>query len=126
MLSKILTSSLVALTLALPSTTSFAAQNKAVSAARAANYMGQKIMACGKLAQVKQIKNGHFLNLDAPYPHQSLTVVIWKNEYKDVVKKLGDLEDNVGKVICAFGTVSEYKKDVQIVVKKAQNIDYAR
>ena len=67
MLSKILTSSLVALTLALSSTTSFAAQNKAVSAARAANYMGQKVMACGKLAQVKQIKNGHFLNLDAPY-----------------------------------------------------------
>lgn len=106
-------------------TESFAG-TKAVSAARAANYMGQKVMACGKLAQVKHIKNRHFLNLDAPYPHQSLSVLIWGEDYSAISAKLNSPEANIGKIICAFGTVSEYKKNVQIVVKKPQNIDYAR
>src|SRR5574344_1856461 len=75
------------------------ANTKAVSAARAANYMGQKIMACGKLAQVKHVQNRHFLNLDAPYPHQSLSVLIWGDDYRAISDKLNSPEANIGKII---------------------------
>lgn len=104
---------------------SFAAQ-KAVSASRAANYIGDTVLACGKLMEVKRTRTSIFLNLDAPYPHQSLTIYVKKSNYNEVFSELGSPNSHINKIVCALGEVKEYKKNVQIEVRKPKFISLAK
>ncbi len=102
------------------------AKEKAISASRAANYIGTEVLACGKLMEVKRTSRFYFLNLDAAYPHQSLSIAVPKKSYENVFQNLGTPYNLVTKVVCAKGKVIEKKRNIQIHVNKPQNLSVAK
>lgn len=87
-----------------------------IDARSAASYIGQNVTACGAVAQYTRFKKGVYLNLDKPYPKQSLTVVIWDDMLTAVESKFGKLDSLMGVELCANGQVNEYKRQPRIEI----------
>lgn len=96
------------------------AQEPKIEAIKAAFYVGQNVMACGTLADIKHLENRHYLNLDKPYPNQSLTLLIWDNNYRWFEERFGKIDGMKGKRFCARGKIEEYKNNLQIKVNNPQ------
>lgn len=77
-------------------------------------HQGENIVACGVLKELSRFKKGVYLNMDAAYPHQSMTFVVWEGDLVEFSKKFGNLNDLVGQNICGSGVVKEYKGRSQI------------
>lgn len=90
-----------------------------IDAGSASRYMGQDVTACGTVAQYTRFNKGVYLNLDKPYPQQSLTLVIWDDVLNSVESKLGSFSRLVGVDVCASGQVGEYKQRAQIQIADA-------
>lgn len=91
-----------------------------IEAIKSPFHVGKTVMACGVLAQVKKSTKQIYLNLDKPYPDQSLTLLIWANKYDAFNKRFGDLDRHTNKKVCARGTIKEYKHSLQIVLNNPQ------
>ena len=96
------------------------AKETKVEAFKAAFHVGESVMACGKLAQLKHFDNRHYLNLDNPYPNQTLTILVWNNDYRWFESRFGNLDSMKGRRICVRGVIEQYRNSLQIEVKNPQ------
>lgn len=99
------------------------AKGESISTSEAGNYIGQNATVCGEVASTKFAERTKgqptFLNLDAPYPHQKFTVVIWGNKRE----AFGSPEIAYkGKAICATGLVENYKGTPEIIAEEPSQI----
>lgn len=103
----------------LASCTTYAQETK-IEAFKAAFHVGESVMICGKLVQLKHLDNRHYLNLDKSYPNQTLTILVWDNDYRWFESRFGNLDSMKGSRICARGVIEQYKNSLQIEVKNPQ------
>lgn len=96
------------------------AQEPKIEALKAPFHVGKSVMACGKLAEIKHLDNRHYLNLDKSYPNQSLTLLIWDNNYRWFEERFGSIDNMKGKRFCARGTIEDYRGSLQIKVANPQ------
>lgn len=101
------------------SATVFSSEPK-IEAFKAPFFVGQSVMACGKLVEVKHLGSRHYLNLDKSYPNQTLTILIWNNDYRWFEERFGSIDTKIGHRFCARGVVEEYKNNMQIQIKNPQ------
>jgi len=97
--------------------TSFAAT---LSAADAKNHIGEQATVCGQVAGERTATGSRgeptFINLDAAYPDQIFTILVWGDDRPNV----GPLPSE-GARVCASGRIQEYRGVTEIVVRsKAQ------
>lgn len=88
---------------------------QSISAADAKSHVGQKVTVCGRVANERTATSSKgeptFINLDAPYPHQIFTLVIWGEDMLAV----GKLPEQ-GSRVCATGLIEEYRGVPEIKV----------
>jgi hypothetical protein len=87
------------------------------------DYVGQVATVCGKVAGVHQAMRSRgqptFINLDAAYPNQIFTILIWGNDRP----KFGNLEQEYAdKQLCITGVISSYRGIPEIVTTSPGSI----
>lgn len=89
-----------------------------ITAADAKNHIGEKETVCGKIASERTVSSSRgeptFMNLDAVYPHQVFTILIWGDDRKNI----GELPPE-GSRVCATGLVQDYHGVPEIVVRSS-------
>jgi hypothetical protein len=89
-----------------------------ISAADAKSHVGEKATVCGKIAGERTTTSSKgeptFINLDAPYPNQIFTILIWSEDRP----KIGTLPSE-GSRVCATGTIQGYRGVPEIVVRSS-------
>lgn len=95
-----------------------------ISAAEAAQHVGEVAEVCGRVASAAHIAavkgQPTFLNLDRPYPDQPFNVVIWgsaRSRFDTPPERAFD-----GKEICVTGLIETYRGKPQIVVSDPEQI----
>ena len=88
----------------------------------AAFHIGESVIACGTIQQTTRFRRGVYLNMDKPYPHQSLTLIVWENDINNFQNKFGELSNMIGKEVCAQGTITQYKGRNQISLGNAYSL----
>jgi hypothetical protein len=87
-----------------------------ITAADAKNHIGAKATVCGKVAGERTASSSKgeptFINLDAAYPNQIFTILIWGEDRQ----KIGALPSE-GSRVCATGAIQEYRGVPEIVVR---------
>lgn len=96
------------------------AKEPKIEAFRAAFHVEQSVMACGQLVEVKHLSNRHYLNLDKPYPNQTLTLLVWDNDYRWFEERFGKIDSMIDQRFCARGKIEEYKNNMQMQIKNPQ------
>jgi hypothetical protein len=94
---------------------------QSISASEARNHVGERAKVCGKVAGEKTATGSKgqptFINVDAPYPNQIFTILIWNEDRKSV----GELPQLGGRV-CATGTIQDYHGVPEIVVRTSAQL----
>jgi hypothetical protein len=95
------------------------AQNLTTAQAKA--HVGESATVCGKVAGERTATSSKgeptFINLDAAYPNQIFTILVWGDDRKNV----GELP-HVGARVCASGMIQDYKGVPEIVVKNKDQL----
>jgi hypothetical protein len=112
---------LFALLVALHPAISLAQQR--IAPEQAKDYVGRVATVCGKVAGVHQAMRSKgqptFINLDAAYPNQIFTILIWGSNRP----KFGNLEqDYADKHLCVTGAISSYRGIPEIVTTSPSSI----
>jgi hypothetical protein len=88
-----------------------------LTATQAKAHVGESATVCGKVAGEKTATSSRgeptFINLDAAYPNQVFTILVWRDDRRNV----GELP-HVGSRICATGMIEDYHGIPEIVVRK--------
>lgn len=88
-----------------------------ISATEAKNHIGEQEAVCGLVVSkhVASRTQGTptFVNLDKPYPNQSMTVLVWERDKG----RVGSLPD--GGQLCVTGTIVLYRGGAEIVLHNA-------
>ena len=88
---------------------------------QAAAHIGETVTVCGKVYSTKALNNRPaFLNMGGEYPDNPLTAVIMFDKRSGFSYK--PEEYLKGKMICAIGTIKNYKGKPEIVVNKEEQI----
>jgi hypothetical protein len=91
-------------------------QGETFTAAQAKAHEGENATVCGKVASEKTATGSRgeptFINLDAAYPNQVFTILVWGEDRK----RVGELPQ-VGSRVCASGVIKDYKGVPEIVVR---------
>jgi len=91
-------------------------QAQTLTAAQAKSHIGESATVCGKVAGGRTATSSRgeptFINLDAAYPNQVFTILVWGDDRKNV----GELPQ-VGGRVCATGAIQDYKGVPEIVVR---------
>ncbi len=89
-----------------------------ISASEAKNHVGEKATICGKVASERTATSSRgeptFINLDAAYPNQVFTILVWGDDRQTVGKLPTE-----GSRVCATGLIQDYKGVPEIVVKSS-------
>jgi len=92
------------------------AQSQSLTTAQAKAHEGETGTVCGKVAGERTATSSKgeptFINLDAAYPNQVFTILVWGDDRKAV----GDLP-HVGTRICVSGIIQDYKGVPEVVVR---------
>lgn len=91
-----------------------------IDSSKAAFYVGQEVMVCGKVSEIKAFSKGTYLNMGPAYPNQHITLVIWTSDEKGFYSRFGGLEAFRGSQACARGLIEVYRKSLQIKVDNPQ------
>ena len=93
------------------------AQNLTTAEAKA--HEGESGTVCGKVASERTATSSRgeptFINLDAAYPNQVFTILVWGDDKGNV----GELP-KVGSRVCASGKIEAYRGVAEIVVKSKE------
>jgi exonuclease VII large subunit len=96
---------------------------QSISTAQAKNHVGETATVCGKVASERTATNSNgsptFINLDAPYPNQVFTIVIWEEDRKDI----GSMPRE-GLHVCATGKIQLYHGVPEIVVRSSGQLSH--
>jgi hypothetical protein len=97
------------------------AQAQPIPAMEAAKHVGERATVCGKVASEHSATSSRgaptFINLDAPYPNQVFTILIWGEDRQ----RIGDLPAD-GTRACATGPIQLYRGVPEIVVKNKSQL----
>lgn len=96
------------------------ADEQRIEAYRAVFHVGETVMACGVVADVHKGRKATYLNLDKPYPNQSLAVLIWDDKLSGFENRFGQLARFNGQKVCVRGKIAEYKNSLQMQVSNPQ------
>jgi len=94
-------------------------EQKCVSAEQASRYYGQTIWVCGVVAGVRRLDYGRiFINFVQPYPNQVFTIMVEEEYTPRFDQYFGRYWENklVGKIVCVYGLVREYRGKPEIHV----------
>lgn len=93
-----------------------------VSIDSVSTHIGENVVVCAEVFEVKSTDKITFINLGAAYPNSPLTVVIFA---KDTVNfKVAPAAMYGSKKICITGKLQDYKGKPQIVVTKPDEITF--
>jgi hypothetical protein len=96
-------------------------QAQTLTTAQAKAHVGESATVCGNVAGERTATSSRgeptFINLDAAYPNQVFTILVWGDDRKNV----GELP-HVGAKICASGMIQDYKGVTEIVVKSKRQL----
>lgn len=89
-----------------------------VSSRDAGKFVGEYRIVCGRVANVRDIGSGVFVNFDDTYPNESMTAVIWRSHAESV----GTVEWMTGQFTCIKGTIESYRGKPRIEVVSREQI----
>ena len=96
---------------------------QSISTTDARNHVGEMATVCGKIASERTATNSNgtptFINLDATYPKQVFTIVIWEEDRQDI----GPLPRE-GSHLCATGKIRVYRGVPEIVVRSCGQLSH--
>lgn len=94
---------------------------QSISAADAKNHIGKQETVCGKIVSEHTASGSRgmptFINLDAPYPDEVFTIVIWERDRA----RVGAMPKE-GSRTCATGIVQQYRGVPEIVVRSGSQL----
>ena len=93
-----------------------------IKSSDAAFHIGKNVIACGTVKQATRFKRGVYLNMYKPYPHQSLTLVVWDNDIHTFQNQHGALSDMTEKNVCAQGVITQYNGKNQMSLENSYSI----
>jgi len=100
------------------------ADSTSISAAEAANHVGESAMVCGLVASAKYAtetrRQPTFLNIDRPYPNHVFTALIWGSDRSAFPYAPEGLQ---GKRICVKGVIELYKGKAEIIVSGPSQVE---
>lgn len=100
------------------------ADGGSISAAEAANHVGESARVCGRVAGAKYSTETRgqptFLNLDRAYPDHVFTALIWGSKRSAFPYAPESLR---GQRICVKGTIELYKGRAEIIVSSPSQIE---
>jgi hypothetical protein len=92
-----------------------------ISAADTKNHVGENTTVCGKVASERTGTSSRgdptFINLDAAYPNQVFTILVWGDGRKSV----GELP-RMEYCVCATGLIKDYRSVPEIVVRSGEQL----
>lgn len=99
-------------------------QTKRITAAEAKDHIGEGATVCGRVASTRYADRTKgqptFLNLDAAYPNQIFTIVIWGSDRS----KFGEPETKYrDKRVCATGMIKSYRGTPEIEAHDPSDIE---
>lgn len=92
-----------------------------IEASRSSEHIGQDVLACGQVTEVKPFAEELYLNFGPRFPGEHLAEFIWRDEVPTFVAPMGSLERLEGRRLCVRGQVSTYKAHLQIHPRKPSN-----
>jgi hypothetical protein len=99
------------------------AQTKKITAAEANNHVGEKATVCGNVASTHFVSGSKgqptFLNLDAPYPKEIFTILIWGSDRPQFGRPEETYRD---KDVCVTGKITSYRGVPEIVASDPSQI----
>ena len=94
-----------------------------ISAAQAKAHEGENATVCGKVASERTATSSRgdptFINLDAAYPNQVFTILVWGDDRQ----KVGALPSD-GSRVCATGLITDYRGVPEIVVRSSGQLSH--
>jgi hypothetical protein len=92
-------------------------QSQTLTAAQAKAHMGENATVCGIVASERTASKSQgtptFLDLDKPYPNQSLSVLVWERDKARVGSLPGSGQ------LCITGLIVQYRGGAEIVLHNA-------
>jgi len=97
-----------------------------LKASEAKDHIGETATVCGRVESAhfaaSSKRQPTFINLDAPYPRQIFTIVIWGTDRM----KFGKPEvEYVHKEVCVTGQISEYRGVPEVIATEPRQIKSA-
>lgn len=108
----------------LPLAASVYAEGQTLTAAEAANHLGEPGTVCGTVASAHFANRSRgqptFINLDRPYPNQIFTVMIWGSDRA----RFSHAPETyyADKAVCITGIIKSYRGKPEIIVKSPDQI----
>jgi hypothetical protein len=97
------------------------AQAQTLTASQAKDHEGQKATVCGTVASEHTSTRAYgqptFINLDAPYPNQLFTILVWGDDRANI----GSLP-STGSRVCATGFIKDYRGTPEMVVNSGEQL----
>ena len=91
-----------------------------IPASKSPFYVGKTVMACGRVAQVTTRSSATYINLDSPFPNQTLGLVVWARNVDEYEARLGSLSGLSDRMVCARGKITEYHGKLQMLMDNPQ------
>lgn len=96
-----------------------------LTSAQAKNHEGETATVCGVVASEHTATSSRgqptFINLDAPYPNQVFTILVWGEDRRNI----GALPQSNSR-ICVTGLITDYRGVPEIVLKSKQQLTLKR
>jgi len=94
------------------------------TAAELKDHVGDSVKYCGKVASAKMMDRTlnapTLINMDNPYPNQTLTVVVWSRDRVNFAEKPEKFYLN--KNVCVYGKLELFKNQLQITIHSETQI----
>ena len=94
---------------------------QSITAQEANKHVGEQATVCGRIAGERTATNSKgqptFINLDAAYPNQIFTALVWGEDRS----RIGDLPGE-GARVCVHGMITDFKGVPEIVVREKGQI----
>jgi|HubBroStandDraft_1064217.scaffolds.fasta_scaffold144859_2 hypothetical protein len=99
------------------------AQAQSLTASQAKAHEGENATVCGKVASERTATSSRgeptFINLDAAYPNQIFTILVWGDDRQKVGALPGE-----GSRVCATGVIQDYRGVPEIVVRSSGQLSH--
>ncbi len=90
------------------------AEHQKIDPANAKEQVGQTVITCGVISNVKTFSKGTYLSFGPLFPKEHLTAVVWNQDLQAFVRKFGELGSLSDRDACVRGKVTTYKGHAQI------------
>lgn len=101
------------------------AEPQKIEPVNAKEQVGQTVVTCGVISNVKTFSKGTYLSFGPSFPKEHLTAVVWNDDLPAFFRKFGGLGGLVGREACVRGKVTTYKGHAQIELAAPDRLTYA-